>query len=82
MSKADLGKIYKEKAIKDGIVVYFTEMMSSMYLVLAEDSQHQIIFSRTYPFTEGSREKQRKLARNAFNSVRYRLANDEDLEVD
>lgn len=81
MSKADLGKIYKEKAVKNGIV-YFTEMMSSMYLVLAEDSQHQIIFSRTYPFTETTKEKQRKLARNMFNSVRYKILNNEDLEVD
>lgn len=82
MSKADLGKIYKEKSIKNGIIIYFTEMTPSMYLVLVEDSQHQIIFSRTYPFTETTKEKQRKLARNAFNSARYRLANDEDLEVD
>lgn len=81
MSKADLGKIYKEKAVKNGII-YFTEMMSSMYLVLAEDSQHQIIFSRTYPFTDATKNKQRQLARNAFNTIKYKITNNEDLEAD
>lgn len=74
MSKADIGKIYKEKTITNGII-YFSEMMSAMFIVLAEDSNHQIIFTKTFPFTESTKTKQKKLARNTFNTIRYKLSN-------
>lgn len=80
MSKADIGKIYKEKSTTNGII-YFSEMMSTMFIVLAEDKNHQIIFTKTFPFTDSTKVQQRKLARNTFNTIRYKLNNGfEELE--
>lgn len=81
MSKADLGKIYKEILYKNGII-YFSEMMSSMFLILVETKDHQIIFSRTYPFTDKTKTQQRKLARSMLSTIRYKLINNEDLEIE
>lgn len=78
MNRADIGRIYKEKRMSNG-TIYFTEMMSSVFLVLAEDTNHQIIFSQIFPFTSTTKVNQRKLAKDIFNKIRQKLYNKEDL---
>lgn len=81
LSKADIGRIYKEKRISNG-VIYFTEMMSSMFLVLAENASHQTVFSQIFPFTDTTKTEQRKLAKSTFNKVLYKFYNNVDLDED
>lgn len=81
LSKADIGRIYKEKQTSNG-VIYFTEMMSSMFLVLAENSSHQTVFSQIFPFTATTKTKQRKLAKDTFNRVLYKSYKNADLDED
>lgn len=67
MSKADLGRIKKEKTIKN-FIVYFSDIECSMFLIVAKDG-NAVAYSRAFPYSDLSRRQQGKLARNLFNNV-------------
>lgn len=81
MSKKDLGDIYKEKHSRNGIV-YFSEMMDTMFLVVADTDSGETVYSRAFPYTKETKKAVRKSARNNFNTILYRMNNSLELEAD
>lgn len=78
MNKADLGKIIKAKGVRNS-VIYLSEV-NNAFLVLVEENQKDILFSKILVYTPDAREKQKKLANRLFVNIRRYLYKEKSLE--
>lgn len=62
---SDIGKVFKSHRTSSG-TVYLTDLFGSMFVVAAESLDKELVFSRTFVYTKGTKTIQRRKASELY----------------